>query len=191
MSNDPRGSSYDLGGAGAIAGRLTKRAPKPRAASNEPSGFVRFSLDRLRMGAPVAAASEPAEATEPVPWSPEMMGSPGWAKLLDWCIDAYDADAAFVVDARGLLVGSRGLLPQEEIDEIGARLLIAFEQADHMSPGGSQSMSIERDKTWLLGLRVALNETERLTVGVVTPRPISAAARKQVEEAFTRKARDF
>jgi hypothetical protein len=147
---------------------------------------VQFALTKLRVG-----QQEPERAAESggaVPWTDEMMGSPGWARLLDWCVDNLPASTAFVVDARGLIVGSSGSPAQDEVEEIGARLLIAFEQADQMSPGGSQSITIQRSDGWLVGLRVPLTEYEKLTVGLMTKLPLSSSARLKVEEAFARKA---
>jgi len=189
-------ADYDLEGAAAICHRLraTKREPAEAEPAPEPPRFVRFSLDRLRFGAERAKPSSTAPQADlgsEIPWSGEMMGSEGWSKMLQWCGEALDADGAFVVDGRGLLVGHHGVLVADTMQEMGARLLMAFEQADQMAPDGalSRSISIQLSRTWLAGMRVAVSDDEMLTIGVVTSRPLSAEARTQIVEAFAKKAR--
>jgi hypothetical protein len=198
MSNDRSEHSYDLSGAHAITERLrsrrkrlgTQRPPAPAS-----DGFVRFSLGRINYGAPPedpnrVGGQEQADIVEGIPWSPEMMGSEGWARMLDWCLKALEAEGAFIVDDRGLMIGSRGAMNVQTMEEVGARLLIAFEQADLMcgDKGMSQSMSIEMTEGWLVGMRIPLSGSEKLTFGVVTWRPLSRAARRKIEAAFAKKA---
>ncbi len=184
MSSDRGANCYELQDAGAISARLSHRAADSDATPTE--SYVRFVPSKLYgVESPVEVATEIGQA---IPESEEVLGSPGWERLLEWCTASLDAHAAFLVDARGLIVGSRGRIPQEEIEEIGARLLIAFDQADHMSPGGSRILAIQRAGDWLVGLRVPFVEDEDLTIGMVTQDRLSGKACETVREAFARKS---
>ncbi len=205
MSSDPNDSSYDL----RRAARLTAGLTGAQSSSpSEAGGYVAFSAGALRFGAaPEVTAASPAAPTQAggsalvdfdgvVPSSAEMMGSAGWGRMLEWCADALRADSAFIVDARGLGIASSGNLPQEEIDETGARLMAAFEQADQFTPtlGSALSVSVELESgsdgsRWLVGIQVPSSEGERLVIGIVLDRPLSASARQKIAEAFTKKAR--
>jgi len=204
MSSDRSGPFYDLDEAASLTRELARRErdavdDASQAEGEEPSrasGYVRFSAERIRYGARLERrqGDEAVDVTSEVPWSPEMMGSAGWRHLVDWCLDATDADAVFVVDARGLVVAGSGALPAEEVEAAGARLLALFEHADQLleSQGEARSINVELELGWLTGLRVAVRrddpEDGTLIVGIVTTRPLSEGARRSITEAFAKKA---
>ncbi len=204
MSSDRSGPFYDLDEAASLTRELARRerdvaGGSSHAEGDESSrtgGYVRFSAERIRYGVrPERRQGEEAvDVASEVPWSSEMMGSAGWRHLVDWCVDAIDADAVFVVDARGLVVAGSGALPAEEVEAAGARLLALFEHADRLleSQGETRSVNVELELGWLTGLRVAVRrddpEDGTLVVGIVTTRPLSEAARRNITEAFAKKA---
>ncbi len=204
MASDRSGPFYDLEEAASLTRELAgrERTPAddaPRPGGDEPprtSGYVRFSAERIRYGKRVerGRGDETVDVTGEVPWSSEMMGSAGWRHLVDWCLEATDADAVFVVDARGLVVAGSGALPAEEVEAAGARLLALFEHADQLleSQGEARSINVELELGWLTGLRAAVRrddpEDGTLIVGIVTTRPLSDAARRNITEAFAKKA---
>lgn len=201
MANEPNDRFYDLTAAAAITLRLSGAravAPTVRLAPRSP-GFT--SLARLVSPAalapgPRAAAGAAAEAAlpelglDPLAWSTALDGSAGWSRLLAWCVEGLGAEGAFIVDDRGLVVASHGVLARTVMEERGARLVFAFEQAARVARG-VRSLNLELEHGWLVGMRVALSETESLTIGVQAARPLSEAARRRIEEAFARKARSF
>lgn len=209
MSSKSNESSYDLGRAARFSARL--RGRDVESPDDEAGDYVRFSRGGVRFGAPQGAAvsaAERAPAAESgprpppselvdfdgvVPWSGEMAGSAGWSRMLDWCVHALDAEAAFIVDSRGLTIASSGGLPAADIDETGARLTVAFEQADELAGtlGIALSVSVELDTGWLVGILIPVAEDEKLTVGVVLPRALSNDARQKIAAAFTKKALEF
>ncbi|RLB54569.1 MAG: hypothetical protein DRJ42_08690 [Deltaproteobacteria bacterium] len=213
MSSKRNDSSYDLERAARFSARLKGRDVDAKVArdaedaeGDDSSDYVRFSRGGVRFGAPQGtAASAPAAASVPapapdsselvsfdgaVPWSGEMAGSVGWGRMLDWCVEALEAEAAFVVDGRGLTIAASGSLPQADIDETGARLTVAFEQADELAGtlGIALSVSVELDTGWLVGILVPGADDDKFTVGVVLPRALSNDARQKIAAAFTKKA---
>ena len=191
MPTDPNDDSFELRSAALLSARLSGGVPTT-APETPARTYVSFSAARLCFGTPARAPREGAPESEAVelPWSDEMMGSEGWSRMLDWCVSAHEAEGAFVVDGRGLMIGSCGMLGSAELEEIGARLLLVLEQADLMSAalGDAQSASIEMDSGWLTGLRVPIGEADRLVVGMVTAQPLPSGARRAISAAFTKKA---
>ncbi|MDH5492544.1 MAG: hypothetical protein OEY14_11390 [Myxococcales bacterium] len=198
MSSAAQDNYYDLREAGTLSARLRSAATraKPSLVTSAPQGYVQFSLSRLVYGvdepSPGASAPALAELSTPIPSSDEMAGSAGWGRMLEWAVEALDASSAFLVDARGLVVGCEGVLGSDLIDETAARLVVAFEQADLMlgGRGGARSVLIELEIAWLVGLRIPFEPYGQLIVAVVSAQLLSAAAREELTAVFERKARD-
>jgi len=162
-------SSDDLDLARRISRRLRGDASGPARPS---PGYIRFSA------AGFAARVEPAS-----PFGPAI-----WNEMLDRCNRESSAELAFVMDAQGLVVASRGAMDPALVEGIGARLVIAFEQADGMAELGAatQSISIEIGRRWLTGFRVRRGEDHTFTVGVLGPRVVSRDTREAMEHMLTR-----
>ncbi|MCA9605127.1 MAG: hypothetical protein KC619_06010 [Myxococcales bacterium] len=184
---------YDLSRASAISARLVRlaaRPPEPPPAPAPPASYVRFPrTQRGSAGGPPSTDLRERDLDE-VEWSSAMMGSGGWTALLEWCVSAVDGDGAFIVDAGGLVVAIGGNLPTDVMEETGARLSFAFEQGDRMlgGPATVRSIGIELERGWLVGVQVRTVEGMALIVGVVSPSPLSAAARDTLVRVFSKKA---
>lgn len=138
------------------------------------------------------ATAEGADFTTSLPTSIASMGSAGWDRMLDWCVEALSADAAVIVDGGGLLVGACcGKLTIQEIEETSARLSMVFEHTDQVLPrhGATESVTIGLDQGWLTGVRIPYSNELQFIVGVASSRPLSTQARATVVEAFAEKAR--
>lgn len=162
-------SSDDLDLARHISRRLrgdTSGPPRPG------SRYIRFSA------AGFAAPIDPASAFGPAIWN----------EMLDRCNRESSAELAFVIDAQGLVVASRGPMDPALVEGIGARLLIAFEQADGMAELGAatQSIAIELGRRWLTGFRVRRGEDHTFTVGVLGPRVVSRDTREAIDQLLAR-----
>ena len=102
-----------------------------------------------------------------------------------------DADGAFIVDSRGLVVAASGLLGADVVEETGARLIIAFEQGDLAlrSHGKALSVTVELESGWLVGMRVPVRDDDAgFIVGIAGPLPLTHEARRKIAAEFTKKA---
>ena len=207
MSSNRSANSSDGEAARQAAARL--RGEKRAAPSTAPAPvFVAFSA-AAALGAtpgarPVAAApaappppaaqspapSQPGPQADVPPPPPGASAAQRWDHLLDWCLTSAGARAAFVLEAQGLLVASRGLLPFEDVQGLGGRLMVALEQAGRMASedgldGGA--VSVELGGRWLSGFSLPFGGSQ-VTLALLSAEPIQAGLRTAiaawVEAAF-------
>lgn len=182
-------SSSDLEIARRISERLASgssaAAPTPPAPS-APS-YVRFAAG--------ARDADPADAPASFPRPPDLdlrsldsFGDEHWNEFLDWIARASHADAAFVMDVHGLSIASTGALGPEEIDLMGTRLMIAFEQAARMREGNAHvgAITIEFGEQSLTGITVWIDESLVFTIGVVGKRSPGRALRETIARVVAR-----
>lgn len=169
---------------------MDKPKPAPSGSCSDDLAAARASSQRLRGQARAVPTSGgyvsfPSRATvAPRPSVPLMarrrpllapdtrFGPDGWNTLLEACVAAAAADGAFLMDPAGLIVASRG---PHEFEAMGARLMSAFEQADHIDGArGTLSLSIETPRGTLFGLRLAQPEGTFLTLGFTIPAGLTA-----------------
>ena len=96
------------------------------------------------------------------------MGKQAWTALLSECMYLSSAREVFAMEPTGLIVASVGEETRAEPEGLGARLLIAFEQADSMGPSPCRSLTIELTDCVLTGLRIRQAAAEPLTVGLIS-----------------------
>ena len=180
-------SSSDLDLAREISRRLTgapfSRArasapePTPRVgvAAPDPSGFV-----SLRRNDPV-----PAPVPTPTP-TPRVFGAGGWENLLEWTLAATGSEAAFLMDPHGLVVACRGPLPAGQAERLGARLMVALDQARRMAPTEEEdiSVTVQFGEVFLTGFAAPLSDGILLTAGLVSRKPVEPSARGAVARAL-------
>ena len=193
MSNDPSDGFYNLDDARRISESLQKSAlgPPRLETAAEPvqeTSYIRFKFARPRVTAPPAPPASPIELLELPEPIPDAIGSLGWARMLAWSVKALNAHGAFVIDAQGLVLALHGELEKNEMEAMGARLLIAFDQADQMvAKTRATSITIEIGSAFLTGMRLLVGPFY-LTLGLQTRAPLSAVSRAHLIDAFTRKA---
>jgi len=119
-----------------------------------------------------------------------MPDSADWSALLGWIRAMCSADAAFLIDRRGLLVASSGDIASDRAEGMGARLVLAFEHADRMEDASqrSRSMVIDFGSGVLTGIRIPLPEGETLFLGIASRELPDLETRVEVERALTRRA---
>lgn len=117
---------------------------------------------------------------EPIKAPVSGFGAQAWNRLLDACVAAVAAEAAFLMDPNGLVVSSRGPRAGDELEAVGARLMVAFDQADRIEPEqATLSMTVETPRGSLHGLRLRA-EVGVLTLGLVVPGGITADRQARV-----------
>jgi hypothetical protein len=100
--------------------------------------------------------------------------SAGLTKLLDACVAVTGAEAALLMDPHGLIITSRGPRQGDELEVVGARLMVAFEQADRIDGQRSTlSMAFELPRGTVQGLRL-IQPDGVLTLGLIVPGGLSA-----------------
>lgn len=180
-------SSSDLEAARRISERLAG-ASHPAASPPPSPAYVRFA-------APALAAPAAPAATDSFPSPPDLdlrslesFGDEHWNEFLEWIARASHADAAFVMDVHGLSIASTGALGAEEIDMMGTRLMIAFEQAARMREGNDHvgAITIEFGEQSLTGLTVWIDESLVFTIGVVGKSPPGRALRETIARVVAR-----
>jgi hypothetical protein len=166
--------SDDLAQARAASRRLRGEGGGSNVAS---SGFVTFTS---------APTPPPAKPPVPKPSVPLMtrrrplnapsagFGPESWNTLLETCCAAVAADAAFLMDPAGLIISSRER-EADGLEAVGARLMVAFEQADRIDGQPTTlSLSIETPRGTLFGLRLAQPDAGFLTLGFSIPAGLTA-----------------
>ncbi|MGE0321652.1 MAG: hypothetical protein AB7K71_16130 [Polyangiaceae bacterium] len=169
MSYDQSVPSSDLEFAVQLSRRLrddghntSRLDPRPR--------YVRFDARRFLPGG-VELGQRKSRA----------FGAEAWNQLLDGCMGIARADAAFLMEPQGLVVAARGRLTADVAEGIGARLMLALDQAAQMSPGKSHTVCVEFDGRWLTGVRLSVGDTQ-LTLGVTAELPLPKDIREALEE---------
>jgi hypothetical protein len=136
---------------------------------------------------PAPAAARPA-APPARPTIPEPPADASWESLLVWCRSALAAEGAFVIDGRGLLVSNSGKLTDDDAQAMGARLVVTVDQADELDRGAQvRTLTLDLSTRYLTGVRLQLASGARLTVGVLSLRPLTSSAGALVRRAFASK----
>lgn len=135
-----------------------------------------------------STASSPSRITQPLMPRRDQLKAPStgfgaqaWNRLLDACSAAVAAESAFLMDPNGLVVASRGPRAGAELEAVGARLMVAFDQADRIDGGtGSLAMTVETARGSLHGLRLRQPDGSVLTLGLVVPGGLTAERQARV-----------
>lgn len=111
-----------------------------------------------------------------------------WGSLLEVCMEITSADAAFILDDRGLLLASVGTVDADEATDVGSRIIEAMDQLGRARTLGddveSLSVMYAPRKVWLTGMRIAGRADDSYTIGVVGALPLVKRMRQAIREAF-------
>jgi len=177
-----------------IAARLKGEDPPPAAfrslAPQPPGRYLRFSGHRFRKQEPIQVDAKEIDTAFRLELDQLAANTPfgiqEWHDFLDTCICSCGAETAFVTDSEGLLVASRGRLHSGEMEGLGARLSIAFQQADRMeiAAGDSRSVMIEFDHLWLSGIGFHSENQPSFTIGILGKDPVPATKRDEIRDTL-------
>jgi predicted regulator of Ras-like GTPase activity (Roadblock/LC7/MglB family) len=102
-------------------------------------------------------------------------GPDAWNALLDAALSTVNGEAAVLMSPNGLIIASRGPRAGDELEAVGARLMVAFEQADRIDgEHATLSMSMEMPRGTLHGVRLAQPDGGFLTMGLLISRGLTA-----------------
>lgn len=137
---------------------------------------------------PVAAPAPPVSAAAPPQTAPagatvDLHAPPleleSWEVFLAWSLELCRARGGFVVDPQGFVVATRGNVPANQFEGLGAELAYAMEQLNRIDAEAGTLLSIELqfESRRLLGIRVDRSEGASFVVGFVGARPLSDEVR--------------
>lgn len=105
-----------------------------------------------------------------------------WNNLLLWYLENSKGSSAFIIDQEGFVVAYQGQLSAKDIEEIGARLVAVFHQANKFQINGEElsTLRLEYPNNWVTSLLINLNENVTLLVGLIS----SAVENKEILSAI-------
>lgn len=172
-------NSYDLG----RASELTRQLRQLALAGQAPA-----------LREPVRLATQPTPVPpEPAPPAPvlDLHAPPleleSWEAFLAWSLELCRARAGFVVDPQGFVVATRGNVPSDHFDGLGAELAYAMEQLDRIDTEAGSLLSIELQfaSRRLMAMRVSKERGESFVVGYVGSRPLGDEIRTAIARQVT------
>lgn len=189
MSRDPDDSSSDLERARALSVRLASAAaPTARVRPQQATGYVRFRAPSPQLG---GAQHGVRPESRPVPTlDPELLTREGgWDTLLGWIRSFAEAESAFLIDVRGLLVASAGSVDKDRAEGMGARIVVSMEHADRMADQSARSRSLVIDfgERVVTALRVVLPDGQDLVLCVLAPVALPDDVRDEIHRALAKK----
>jgi hypothetical protein len=94
-----------------------------------------------------------------------------WESILTWCISSSKSEAGFVVDSQGFVIASRGRLPSQGIEGVGAELVCSIEQLERIDPdaGKLSTVDMEFDRKRLIGFVAGSDDKNSFVVGLIAP----------------------
>lgn len=134
-------SSSDLSAASVLSRALSRRSSASGAEAPARPAYVRIARP----------APEPTTGL-PAP-SPEI-GT--WEAFLAWSLELTRAHAGFVVDSQGFVIASRGNVPKDGFEGIGAELCYAMDQLWRINPAGGplRLLELQFEANRIIGIRV-------------------------------------
>ncbi len=102
-----------------------------------------------------------------------------WEVFLAWSLELCRARAGFVVDPQGFVVATRGNVPANQFEGLGAEIAYAMEQLDRIDTDSGSLLTIELQFATrrLLAVRVAKEEGGSFVIGFVGARPLADEVR--------------
>lgn len=164
------------------AGELTRRLSQPGGGQ----ALLTPELSRLPAQPPVVTAT-PALPSPAVDLHAPPLELESWEVFLAWSLELCRARAAFVVDPQGFVVATRGNVPTDHFDGLGAELAYAMEQLDRIDTEAGSLLSIELQfaSRRLMAMRVSGDRDNSFVIGYVGSRPLADEIRNAIARQVT------
>lgn len=119
---------------------------------------------------------------EPAPAPPKPVTS--WEEFLAWSLELAGGRAAFVVDSQGFVIASRGRIPDDGFEAVGAELCLAMEQLDRLDQDAGILHAIELvfQNHRIIGMRGHDEERGTFVVGFVVVTAVGGQAQQMIIE---------
>ncbi len=173
-------NSSDLAAARLLSRRLARRDPHEDELAGHPFTGRAPASDVPLPAIEADRASASPSKDEEIRTVPVEMES--WEVLLAWSVELCRARAAFVVDPQGFVIASRGNVPADGFEGMGAELCFLMEQLDRVDPeaGRLRSLDLHFDGRKVMGVRSVTAGGDAYVVGFVGSRGLSEAVREAV-----------
>lgn len=138
-------------------------------------------LPRVQPGPPAPAAAppppQPAEVAVDLHAPPLELAS--WEVFLAWSLELCRARAGFVVDPQGFVVATRGNVPANQFEGLGAEMAYAMEQLNRIDSEAGSLLTIELQfaSRRLVAVRADRGEGGSFVIGFVGARPLGDEVR--------------
>lgn len=152
----------------ASAQRLSRLLRNPAAAPTATppvAGYTRLGSTPRPVQAPAAPLPE---------GPPTRVGAEGWNRLLGDTAAYVGAHEVFIVDGSGLPVATLGMPEGFDVERVGSRLALAFDQADRMADQPCRHLTVTLGSRTLTGIRLQDPEGGPLMLGLLTEGPLPA-----------------
>jgi hypothetical protein len=105
-----------------------------------------------------------------------------WEAVIAWCMSLSRAEAGFVVDSQGFVIASRGRLPNQGVEGLGAELVCSIEQLERMDPESGRLLSVEMEfeKKRLLGFVANAGEQSNYVIGLISPESLNPTGKQAI-----------
>lgn len=162
----------------AQARELSALLARPNAGAWAPAPA---QLPMVQPGPPAPLAvpppPEPAEPAVDLHAAPLELAS--WEVFLAWSLELCRARAGFVVDPQGFVVATRGNVPANQFEGLGAEMAYAMEQLNRIDSEAGSLLTIELQfaSRRLVAVRADRGEGGSFVIGFVGARPLGDEVR--------------
>lgn len=171
-------NSSDLAQARELSALLAAKAARPPAPAPIPPPEVQPALPLPAVAQPpLPPHAEPTEVALDLHALPLDLES--WEVFLAWSLELSRARAAFVVDPQGFVVATRGNVPSDHFEGLGAEMAYAMEQLNRIDGEAGPLLTIELQfaSRRLVAVRADRGEEGSFVIGFVGARPLSDEVR--------------
>ncbi|MDX9723713.1 MAG: hypothetical protein RBU37_23395 [Myxococcota bacterium] len=176
-------SSFSIQRALELSRLLSRSAEARTSPAASGASYVKFNLEPPPAApAPVALHfQKPVEAPAPAPVPPTSFHN--WDELLGWLISSYPFDAVFVLDAQGFIISHQGKWSYDEVEGLGANLLLANQQAQRLDQLGLvKQLLVNVADMRLAAMQFVRADKESYTVGMSGAHLASEDEYRQIRE---------
>lgn len=176
-------SSFSIQRALELSRLLSRSAEARTSPAASGASYVKFNLEPPPAApAPVALHfQKPVEAPAPAPVPPTSFHN--WDELLGWLISSYPFDAVFVLDAQGFIISHQGKWSYDEVEGLGANLMLANQQAQRLDQLGLvKQLLVNVADMWLAAMQFVRADKEAYTVGMSGAQLASEDEYRQIRE---------
>lgn len=129
--------------------------------------------------APLAVPPSPEPAEVVVDLHAPALELASWEVFLAWSLELCRARAGFVVDPQGFVVATRGNVPANQFEGLGAEMAYAMEQLNRIDSEAGSLLTIELQfaSRRLVAVRADRGEGGSFVIGFVGARPLGDEVR--------------